>query len=105
VSLNRLIDLFEGTVIAKEAYRELFTDYMDIKGAMKVLESIHHADTKVETGLLSVFGREGLFSSRDTIPPPIVDQAVIGTLKRRLDQEQIVLCCMNCHGWKIKNFD
>jgi len=102
ISLNRLIDLFEGTIIAKEAYRELFTDYMDVNGAKYVLEAINHAEIKVETGLLSVFGREGLFSSRDTIPPPTADQAVIGTLKRRLEQEQIVLCCMNCHRWRIK---
>jgi len=102
ISINRLIDLFEGTVVAREAYRELFSEYMDVRGATEVLRSIDQGTIQVETGLLSLFGREGLFSSKDVIPPPVADQAVIATLKRRLDQDHVILCCMNCHRWHSK---
>jgi ATP-dependent Lhr-like helicase len=100
ISMNRLLDLFEGTIVAREAYRELFMEYMDVRGAEQVLEAVRDGDIGVETGLLTLFGREGIFSSRDVIPPPTADQAVISTLRRRLEGDAVVLCCMNCHRWK-----
>jgi ATP-dependent Lhr-like helicase len=102
ISMNRLLDLFEGTIVAREAYRELFMEYMDVAQAERVLSAVREGTIRVETGLLSLFGREGIFSSRDVIPPPTADQAVISTLRRRLEQDQVVLCCMNCHRWKAR---
>jgi ATP-dependent Lhr-like helicase len=49
-----------------------------------------------------VLGAEGLFSSRDQIQPPGTDQAVISTLKRRLESQEILLGCMNCREWKSR---
>lgn len=102
ISMNRLLDLFEGTIVAREAYRELFMDYMDVPGAEQVLAAVREGGIEVETGLLSLFGREGIFSSRDLIPPPTADQAVISTLRRRLEGDAVILCCMNCHHWKSR---
>ncbi len=102
ISMNRLLDLFDGTIIAREAYRELFLSYMDVEGAEEVVRAIRSGSIQVESGLLSLFGREGLFSSRDLIPPPTADQAVISTLRRRLEQDTVVLCCLNCHAWKSR---
>jgi ATP-dependent Lhr-like helicase len=100
ISMNRLLDLFDGTIVAREAYRELFLEYMDVAGAEEVVRGIRGGTIQVETGLLSLFGREGLYSSRDVIPPPTADQAVISTLRRRLEQDHVVLCCLHCHDWK-----
>ncbi|MDD1678814.1 MAG: DEAD/DEAH box helicase [Methanomicrobiales archaeon] len=102
ISMNRLLDLFEGTIVAREAYRELFMEYMDVRGAEQVLSAVRDGSIRVETGLLSLFGREGIFSSRDVIPPPTADQAVISTLRRRLEQDAMILCCQNCHHWKSR---
>ncbi|MEM2124344.1 MAG: DEAD/DEAH box helicase, partial [Methanolinea sp.] len=30
------------------------------------------------------------------------DQAVIATLRRRLDQQEVILLCMNCRNWKSR---
>ncbi|HZD42460.1 MAG TPA: DEAD/DEAH box helicase, partial [Methanomicrobiales archaeon] len=102
ISIQRLIALFDGTVIQAEAYRELLTGYMDVEGAEKILAQIRGGEVQLKMGKISLLGSEGLFSSRDMIPPPTADQAVIGVLKRRLDQDRIILFCMNCRQWKSK---
>ena len=51
---------------------------------------------------LSILGAEGLFSSRDQLPPPTQDQAVLATLRRRIDLQEIVLACMHCRKWKSR---
>jgi len=101
-SIHRLIDLFDETVIAAEAYRELFSDSMDVDAAQEILSGVRDGRIAVTTGRLSPLGSEGLSSSRDMIPPPMVDQAVIGTLMRRLEKEDVVLFCMNCRKWKSR---
>jgi ATP-dependent Lhr-like helicase len=101
-SMYRLLDLFEGTVIQEEAYRELFTRYMDVPGAASILTAIRTGEVTVATGPLTILGREGIFSSRDMIPPPLADQAVLATLRQRLDREEVVLCCLHCRKWHAK---
>lgn len=101
-SIHRLIDLFDETVIAAEAYRELFSGSMDVEAAQEILKGLRDGRIAVASGRLSPLGSEGLSSSRDMIPPPMVDQAVIGTLMRRLEKEDVVLFCMNCRKWKSR---
>jgi ATP-dependent Lhr-like helicase len=101
-SIHRLLDLFEGTVIQEEAYRELFTRYMDVPGAAGILSAVRKREVTVTTGPLTILGREGIFSSRDMIPPPLADQAVLATLRQRLDREEVVLCCLHCRRWHAK---
>jgi ATP-dependent Lhr-like helicase len=101
-SIHRLIDLFDETVIAAEAYRELFSGSMDVEAAQEILAGLRDGRVAVASGRLSPLGSEGLSSSRDMIPPPMVDQAVIGTLMRRLEKEDVVLFCMNCRKWKSR---
>jgi ATP-dependent Lhr-like helicase len=101
-SIHRLIDLFDETVIAAEAYRELFSGSMDVEAAQEILKGLRDGRVAVASGRLSPLGSEGLSSSRDMIPPPMVDQAVIGTLMRRLEKEDVVLFCMNCRKWKSR---
>ncbi|MCK9298757.1 MAG: DEAD/DEAH box helicase [Methanoculleus sp.] len=101
-SIHRLIDLFDETVIAAEAYRELFANSMDVDAAQDILTAVRDGRVAVTSGRLSPLGSEGLSSSRDMIPPPMVDQAVIGTLARRLEKEDVVLFCMHCRKWKSR---
>jgi ATP-dependent Lhr-like helicase len=101
-SIHRLIGLFDETVIADEAYRELFSNYMDAEAAQEILSAVHDGQIGVSIGGLSPLGSEGLSSSRDMIPPSTIDQAVIATLTRRLEKETVVLFCMHCRRWKSR---
>jgi ATP-dependent Lhr-like helicase len=102
MSTYRLTDLFENTVVQKEAYRELFSVYMDVEAAARVVDLVRQGTCGIELSRLSMLGAEGLFSSRDQIPPPTPDQAVLSTLKRRIDQQEILLACMHCRKWKSR---
>lgn len=102
ISIQRLLEYFDNTVVQQEAYRELLSDYMDIGTAASIITRIHAKEIGVAIGPLSLIGAGGLLSSRDQIPPPTADQAVISTLKRRLEQDDVVLACMNCRNWKSR---
>lgn len=101
-SMHRLIDLFDGTVIQEEAFRELFTDYMDVDCAGEILRRCISGEIDIQIAPLSSLGREGLTSSRDMIPPPATDKAVVNAVKRRIEGDNIILFCMNCRKWKSR---
>lgn len=99
ISVQRLLEFFDGTVVQLEAYRELLTDYMDIETAAALIRLVNQGKLTITTGRLSLIGAEGLLTSRDEIPPPTADQAVIGAVRRRLESDDVLLCCMNCRKW------
>jgi ATP-dependent Lhr-like helicase len=102
VSIQRLLDFFDGTIVQQEAYRELLSEYMDIDTAAAVVALVKKGEIALSQGRLSIIGAEGLLSSRDQIPPPTADHAVLAALRRRLESDDVVLCCMNCRGWKSR---
>jgi ATP-dependent Lhr-like helicase len=102
ISIHRLLDFFDNTVVQQEAYRELLTEYMDIDTAASIVTLVRNGKIKVALGPHSLIGAGGLLSSRDQIPPPSGDSAVLATLKRRLSQDDVILACMNCRDWKSR---
>lgn len=102
ISINRLMDLFDNTVIEKEAFRELFFSNMDVENAKRVVQALRDQTMETATNRLSLIGAEGLFTGRDVIVPPGEDQAIIASVKHRIDEQDIVLACMHCKGWKSR---
>jgi ATP-dependent Lhr-like helicase len=102
ISIQRLLEYFDGTVVQQEAYRELLLEYMDINAAIAIVDLIVKGEIRVALGPHSMIGAGGLLTSRDQIPPPTADKAVIETLKRRLEQDDVLLVCMNCRDWKSR---
>jgi ATP-dependent Lhr-like helicase len=102
ISIHRLLEFFDNTIVQKEAYRELLTGYMDIDTASSVVRLIKEGEISVALGPHSLIGAGGLLSSRDQIPPPTADRAVLAMLRRRLEQDEVLLCCMNCRNWKSR---
>ncbi|MCK9579378.1 MAG: DEAD/DEAH box helicase [Methanoregula sp.] len=102
ISIHRLLDFFDNTVVQAEAYRELLSEYMDIDTAAALVSLIREGKIQVALGPHSLIGAGGLLSSRDQIPPPTADAAVLATLKKRLDGDDILLACMNCRNWKSR---
>lgn len=102
ISMNRLLELFDGTVIEKEAFRELFFSNMDVEGAKEVVRRLQSHEMDTKTSRLSIIGSEGLFSERDLVTPPGEDQAIIESIKHRIADQDIILACMHCRKWKSK---
>ena len=102
ISIQRLLEFFDGTVVQQEAYRELLSEYMDITTAAAIVAMVQKDEISISIGRLSLIGAEGLLTSRDQIPPPTADQAVVAAVRRRLEADDVVLCCMNCRDWKSR---
>jgi ATP-dependent Lhr-like helicase len=75
---------------------------MDVDAAARIVDAIREGAIEVVATHVSVLGAAGLFSSRDLIPPESADTAILATVKRRIEDSDVVLCCMNCHRWKMK---
>ncbi len=102
LSLHKLSELFEMTVVQREAYRELFSGYMDVECASTIVGRIRDGGIGVTIQKISLMGAAGLFSSRDQIPPPTADQAVLNAVRQRLENDHVILACMNCREWRSK---
>jgi ATP-dependent Lhr-like helicase len=100
ISISRLLELFDNTVIEKEAFRELFFASMDVAGARTIVQALMDRKMETVTSHLSIIGAEGLFTGRDLIVPPGEDQAIIASIRHRLDEQDILLACMHCKCWK-----
>ena len=74
ISIQRLLEYFDGTVVQQEAYRELLMEYMDINAAIAIVDLIVQGEIQVALGAHSLIGAGGLLSSRDQIPPPTADK-------------------------------
>ena len=102
LSMYRLADLLALPVILDETYRELFSKYMDVDHAERIIQAIISDEIKIASGPVSMIGAAGLFSARDQIPPPTQDQAIIAALKHRLERQEVILVCMHCRKWKTR---
>jgi ATP-dependent Lhr-like helicase len=102
MSIHRLSEIFSMLAIQNETYRELFSRYMDVKHAEEIFSRLQAGEIEIASGPPSMIGAAGLFSSRDQMPPPTAEQAVIATLKHRLMSQEIILACMYCKKWKTK---
>lgn len=102
MSIHRLSEIFSMLAIQNETYRELFSRYMDVWHAEEIFSKLQAGEIEIAYCPPSMIGAAGLFSSRDQVPPPTADQAVIATLKHRLMSQEIILACMYCKEWKTK---
>ncbi|HJJ87521.1 MAG TPA: DEAD/DEAH box helicase [Methanocorpusculum sp.] len=102
ISMNRLLELFDGTIVEREAFRELFFSNMDVDGAKEIVRRLKNHEMETRTSRLSVIGAQGLFSERDMVTPPGEDQAIIESVKHRIAEQDVVLACMHCRKWKSR---
>ncbi len=102
ISMNRLLDLFDGTVIEEEAFRDLFFSSMDADGAKEIVRRLTEHEMETKCSRLSIIGAQGLFSERDMVTPPGEDQAILESVKHRIDETDVVLACMHCRKWHVR---
>lgn len=100
VSLQKLLAVFEGTPMYREALREIYHDRLDLATARMVLERIREGSIDVTTSGLSPIGTSGRGGGRDVTSPENADAAVIDLLKNRIMNDRVLLFCVNCKKWK-----
>ena len=100
VNVGRLLDVFRDTPLHREALREVFEDKLDIPRAQDVLRRLRAGDlTLVEQGL-SPMGAAGLDRRIELISPARADKTLLAAIEQRLQDERVLLGCLNCRAWK-----
>lgn len=100
ISMTRLLSVFEGTPMYREAIREIYQDRLDLPRAKLMLEEIHKGNIAITTSRLSPIGASGRGGGRDVTSPEHADGAVIELLKSRIMNDRVILFCVNCKKWK-----
>ena len=100
VSMVKLLAIYEGTPMYREALREIYHDRLDLVQAKHVLEMIRDGSITITTGSLSPIGISGRGGGRDVTSPEHADAAVIDLLKNRIMNDRVLLFCVNCKKWK-----
>jgi ATP-dependent Lhr-like helicase len=100
VSMAKLLAVFEGTPMYREALREIYHDRLDIERAKWVLERIQDGSIEIIASSPSPIGTSGRGGGRDVTSPEHADAAVIDLLKNRIMNDRVLLFCVNCKKWK-----
>ncbi len=106
VSLQKLVQSFEGTPIYEEALKEVFTKDLDVENLVSVLGLIRDGNvvvTRVDNGgtmtPIARVGVERISMKTDLIPPERMRAVLIESAKARLLSEAASFVCVNCWGY------
>ncbi|MDM7913578.1 MAG: hypothetical protein QUS09_10825 [Methanotrichaceae archaeon] len=100
ISMARLLSVFEGTPMYREALREIYHDRLDLAKTKQILDMIREGSITITTSSLSPIGSSGRGGGRDVTSPEHADAAVIDLLKSRIMNDRVILFCVNCKKWK-----
>ncbi|MFB6292857.1 MAG: helicase-related protein, partial [Halonotius sp.] len=97
---DRLLEALEDTPVYEEALREVFHRDLDIEGAADVLRELQRDEIELElVGEATPLGSSGTTHGQELLVPENADASVIETLKKRLRNDEILLCCCHCKEW------
>ncbi len=99
ISLQRLLDVYEGTPMYDEAVREIFQDKLDIGRTVDIIGRIASGEILLAAGKLSPIGISGFVGGRDLVSPARADASIIEALKQRIMNDRVILFCVTCNKW------
>lgn len=97
VSSKKLFTLFENSLIFNEVIDKIIWERMDIENTKKILGEIQHNAIKIYIQRLSPISLAGLETIRGLMVPQRADRSILLALKKRLDDADITLICINCN--------
>ncbi len=97
VNLKKLVLKLKDTPIYREALREILFEKLDVDRTKEVLRGIESGEIQIsvysEHSPISKVARRRL---TDLLIPQRNDRALLSAFKRRLEEEECVLYCLNC---------
>ncbi len=99
ISLQRLLDVYDGTPMYDEAVREIFQDKLDIVRTVDIIGRIASGDILLAAGKVSPIGLSGFMGGRDLVSPARADASIIEALKQRIMNDRVILFCITCKKW------
>jgi len=96
LSLERIMDVFEGLPLVSEVVDRIIWEKMDIEHAKYVLKKIQEGGIEIKIQGLSPFSLQGEKIKGEIFRPAGVDSTILASLRKRLMETRITLKCMNC---------
>ncbi len=107
---GRILEALTDTPIYAEAVRELIHEELDPDAAGAVLTAMRSGDLEVAViGERTPIGMGGRTGVSELLSPEHADASVIKTVRERLQEDRVILCCIHCREWsrktKVKRVD
>ncbi|HVL49783.1 MAG TPA: DEAD/DEAH box helicase [Candidatus Thermoplasmatota archaeon] len=99
INMQKLVEIYRGTPLYREAIREVVEEKLDVPLAMKLLGEIQNGERELVVQGLSPIALAGMDKRADLISPARADRTLLDALKKRLENERVTLLCMNCRDW------
>ncbi|MEM4258964.1 MAG: DEAD/DEAH box helicase [Candidatus Thermoplasmatota archaeon] len=101
IGIKKLLDIFEQSLVFEEALDKLLWDRMDMPNTRQILSQIQQGLIAIHiVPRLSPIATSGFETIRGLMVPQRSDRSILMTLKKRLEDVDISLVCMNCfHRW------
>jgi len=96
VTPRKLSLLFEDSMIMDEAVEKIIWERMDVESTRRVISSIQNGSIIIHEQRLSPIGLAGYETIKSLMLPQHATQTILSTLKKRLDETNITLLCLNC---------
>lgn len=106
INFERLVEAYDGTAMFDEAINKVMWEDLDMASTIEVVKSIESGKLQFKVCGLSPIGRAGLAHSKELITPQRADHSILMAMKRRLEDEQMYMSCLNCgHQFRLKPKD
>ncbi|MEM0493004.1 MAG: DEAD/DEAH box helicase [Candidatus Thermoplasmatota archaeon] len=96
ITSRRLSLLFNDSIIMNEAIDKIIWERMDINSTRYVLSCIQDGSISVHEQRLSPISLAGYDTIKGLMLPQQPTRAILSTLKKRLDETDLTLVCLNC---------
>jgi ATP-dependent Lhr-like helicase len=102
ISMEKLLQVFEGTPMYNEAVNEILHDRLDVQNAVSALNMIRSGEIKLVSGRVSPIGSAGFTGGRELMAPETADRSIILALKERIMNDHVIMFCLTCQKYSSK---
>ncbi len=100
---GRILEALADTPMYAEAVRELIHEELDPERAGRVLTALQGDDLEVAVlGERTPIGLAGRTGISELLSPEHADASVIKSVRERLQEDRVILCCIHCREWSRK---
>ena len=100
---DRLLEALEATPVYDEALREIFHRDLAVEAAGDLLHRIQSGEIEiVVVGDETPIGTTSRPTGQELLVPEKADASVIEAIKKRIQNDRVLLCCLHCNGWDHK---
>lgn len=95
IKIEKIIEIYKDSILYEEAINKTMFEVLDLEKTKKVIKKVKNGEIEIKEDKISpigIFGKD----TRNLIVPERIDRTILLALKKRLEEKNIVLFCLNC---------